>query len=53
MIPIRSLVPGFLFPLRLFVGSVYCDSCMRYYYRIRLLGWKIETAGPPPKEGLR
>jgi hypothetical protein len=46
MVPVPSLIPFFLFPLRLFVGSVQCDSCLHYFYRERLFGWMIRSRAP-------
>lgn len=50
LVRVPSLLPSFLFPIRLFVGCVYCDSCLHYFYRVRLVGWKIESESPAKEE---
>ena len=44
LVPIPSLIPAFLFPLRLVVGCVQCDCCLRIFYRVRLRVWKIRRS---------
>ncbi len=46
LIPVPSFLPTFLFPLRLFVDCMQCDSCLQTFYRVRLFGWKIRSSGP-------
>jgi hypothetical protein len=46
-VSVPNLIPGFLFPLRLFVGCVECDSCLRVFYRVRLFDWLIGIAAAP------
>ena len=41
-----NFVPEYLFPLRLLVECIYCDSCLQFFYRVRLAGWLIRSAGP-------
>jgi hypothetical protein len=34
----RNFLPWYFAPLRLVVGCARCNSCLTYFYRIRLLG---------------
>jgi hypothetical protein len=36
---VRSNLPWYLFPLRLLVVRVCCDSCLMTYYRLRVFHW--------------
>lgn len=38
---VRSKLPWYLFPLRLFVVRVYCDSCLITFYRLRVYDWAL------------
>jgi hypothetical protein len=42
----ENIVPWRLFPLRLLVTCIYCDSCLQFFYRVRWVGWLIRSAGP-------
>jgi hypothetical protein len=43
---VPSFIPAILFPLRLFVGCVQCDSCLHLFYRVRLFGWLVWDREP-------
>jgi len=40
----RNFLPWYLGPLRLVVGCARCNSCLTYFYRIRLLGIVIRAS---------
>ena len=46
LVAIPSVIPAFLFPLRLFVRCVQCDCCLQCFYQVRLFGWKIRSTPP-------
>ena len=48
----KNFLPGCFLPLRLLVQCVQCDSCLEFYYRVRLLGWLIPSSGPEIDETL-
>lgn len=43
---VPNFLPRPLFPLRLLVHCVQCEDCLRYFYRVRLVGWLIDSEGP-------
>lgn len=52
LLTVPTFVPGCLFPLRLFVECVHCDSCLAFFYRVRLVGWMMRSVGPNPGSDL-
>lgn len=38
---VRSNVPWYLFPIRMLVVRVRCDSCLITFYRLRAYHWLL------------